>query len=200
MKTKSLRYSALRFAVAGGGVLVSAVVPISMAGASSLPGVVYCGIPTGWNFVAHGWKTVAYGEGPPATNYDNGPTTATVSLSTSQSTTWSLTATVSATAQVDAIFATVSDTIAASATRSWTDSTTASASVTILPYHWGIIQKIDDYEDVTGMLSYVTDTLYGCQYSQQQSASAQFPLQGSGGTNFESTGAATSPAPPWPQR
>ncbi len=173
---------------------------MSMAGASSQPDVVYCGIPTGWHFAAQGWKTVMYGEGPTAVNYDNGSTAGTVSLSAAQSTTWSITASVSATAQVDAIVASVSDTIAASATRSWTDSTIATAEVSILPYHWGIIQKTSDYEDVTGTLSFVTDTLYVCQYSQQQSASAQIPLQGQGGTSFESTGSETSATPPWPQR
>ena len=181
-----------------GGLLASSLIPLNNVGASSLPGIVYCGTPTGWYFTPHGWDQVAYGVGPTRSWLNNGPTATIFSLSVTQAATFSIQSGVSLSVQVDAIVASVNDTLSVSATTGWTNSNTYTAAISVTPYRYAVAQKASLYENVTGTLYYVTDTLYGCQISQSQTVSSSIPLNS--GLLGESTGADPSPYPTWPQK
>lgn len=145
-----------------------------------------------------GWDQVAYGVGPTVSWLNDGPTATTFTLTVSKATTYSIQTGVSLSVQVDAIVTSVNDALSVSATTTWTNSTTYAATVAVNPYRYAVAQKASLYENVTGTLYYVTDTLYGCQISQSQTVSSSIPLDS--GLVGESTGNAPSPYPTWPQK
>ena len=177
-----------------GGLLTSTLIPLHIASASSLPGVLYCGNP-GWHFTPQGWTQVPYGVGQPTSWLNNGPTAVTYTLTVYHSVTYSIQTGVSLSAQVDAIVASVNTTLSVFGTTSYSDGSSYSATTSIDSYRYGVAQKASLYENVTGTLYY--ENAY-CQTSQIQTVSSSIPLIS--GLQGESNGDEPSPYPSWPTK
>ncbi len=139
-----------------------------------------------------------YGRGLVDFSENRGGTWGATSYEWTTTTTFSYTTSACLDAQVHAIISSVKSSLGIVMLASLRDVQNRRVTVRSAPYHVGVIQDAEPFENVSGTLTLYAPVAGACRSVQSDPASLSAPLPGFVG--YLTSESATSPLPPWPQK